>query len=411
METKKYYWEQIGVSAELSLFIAEPAESNDTCDEMHVMLHIEPRGELFDGQVSRAYQAEKLLIGLPELQGARAIFKRYFLSDATNQMPVLEARRHSKGFADPIYADDIAVSAIQQPPLDGSKIAIWIYFQRGSKLTNVHDVIVAEHNGYRHLYKWGLCVPSGDSYYQTRTLLEDYEHDLSRFDARPTTESIAGLPAKPATIASNCIRTWFFVRDVDTQYAGLVKARKENFEEQGLNEHTHYIASTGIGGNPANPRAIVQLGTYALTGFDPKQQYYLYAKTHLNPTIEYGVTFERGTVVEFGDRAQVYISGTASINNKGEVMHIGDIVRQTERMWENVSELLKEGNASFDDVMQIIVYLRDLCDYPIVKEMFDRRFPDIPRVITLAPVCRPTWLIEMECIATPRRKNPEYRDF
>lgn len=396
METKKYYWEQIGVSAELSLFIAEPAESNDTCDEMHVMLHIEPRGELFDGQVSRAYQAEKLLIGLPELQGARAIFKRYFLSDATNQMPVLEARRHSKGFADPIYADDIAISAIQQPPLDGSKIAIWIYFQRGSKLTNVHDVIVAEHNGYRHLYKWGLCVPSGDSYYQTRTLLEDYEHDLKRFGA---------------TLEQNCIRTWFFVRDVDTQYAGLVKARKENFEEQGLNEHTHYIASTGIGGNPANPRAIVQLGTYALTGFDPKQQYYLYAKTHLNPTIEYGVTFERGTVVEFGDRAQVYISGTASINNKGEVMHIGDIVRQTERMWENVSELLKEGNASFDDVMQIIVYLRDLCDYPIVKEMFDRRFPDIPRVITLAPVCRPTWLIEMECIATPRRKNPEYRDF
>ncbi len=396
METKKYYWEQIGVSAELSLFIAEPAESNDTCDEMHVMLHIEPRGELFDGQVSRAYQAEKLLIGLPELRGARAIFKRYFLSDATNQMPVLEARRHSKGFADPIYADDIAISAIQQPPLDGSKIAIWIYFQRGSKLTNVHDVIVAEHNGYRHLYKWGLCVPSGDSYYQTRTLLEDYEHDLKRFGA---------------TLEQNCIRTWFFVRDVDTQYAGLVKARKENFEEQGLNEHTHYIASTGIGGNPANPRAIVQLGTYALTGFDPKQQYYLYAKTHLNPTIEYGVTFERGTVVEFGDRAQVYISGTASINNKGEVMHIGDIVRQTERMWENVSELLKEGNASFDDVMQIIVYLRDLCDYPIVKEMFDRRFPDIPRVITLAPVCRPTWLIEMECIATPRRKNPDYRDF
>lgn len=396
METKKYYWEQIGVSAELSLFIAEPTDGADTCDEMHVMLHIEPRGELFEGQISRAYQAEKELLALPELQGAKAVYKRFFLSDATNQMPVLQARRQGKGIEDPIYADSFALSVIQQPPLDGSKIAIWIYFQRGSKLSNQHDVIVAEHNGYRHLYQWGLCIPSGDSYYQTKTLLEDYEHDLHRFGA---------------TLEQNCIRTWFFVRDVDTQYAGLVKARKENFEEQGLNAQTHYIASTGIGGNPANPRAIVQLGTYALTGFEPKQQYYLYAKTHLNPTIEYGVTFERGTVVEFGDRAQVYISGTASINNKGEVMYVGDIVRQTERMWENVGELLKEGNASFDDVMQIIVYLRDLCDYPIVKEMFDRRFPNIPRVITLAPVCRPTWLIEMECIATPRRQNPEYRNF
>lgn len=396
METKKYYWEQIGASAELSLFIAEPTDGADTCDEMHVMLHIEPRGELFEGQISRAYQAEKELLALPELQGAKAVYKRFFLSDATNQMPVLQARRQGKGIEDPIYADSFALSVIQQPPLDGSKIAIWIYFQRGSKLSNQHDVIVAEHNDYRHLYQWGLCIPSGDSYYQTKTLLEDYEHDLQRFGA---------------TLEQNCIRTWFFVRDVDTQYAGLVKARKENFEEQGLNAQTHYIASTGIGGNPANPRAIVQLGTYALTGFEPKQQYYLYAKTHLNPTIEYGVTFERGTVVEFGDRAQVYISGTASINNKGEVMYVGDIVRQTERMWENVGELLKEGNATFDDVMQIIVYLRDLCDYPIVKEMFDRRFPDIPRVITLAPVCRPTWLIEMECIATPRRQNPEYRNF
>lgn len=409
MNTKKYYWEELGVTAELSTFIAEATEDASACDEMHAMLHIEPRGEPFEGQISRAYQAERMLLALPELHDAQAVYKRFFLSDATNQLPVLQAHRHDKGFNDPIYADSFALSVIQQPPLDGSKIAIWIYFQRGSQLSNIHDVIVAEHNGYRHLYKWGLCIPSGDSYYQTKTLLEDYEDELRHFDANPTT--VVGAPAKPATIADNCIRTWFFVRDVDTQYAGLVKARKENFAEQGLNEHTHYIASTGIGGNPANPRAIVQLATYALTGFEPRQQYYLYAKTHLNPTIEYGVTFERGTVVEFGDRAQIYISGTASINNKGEVMHIGDIVSQTERMWENVGELLKEGNATFDDVMQIIVYLRDLCDYPVVKEMFDRRFPDIPRVITLAPVCRPTWLIEMECIATPRRQNPEYRNF
>ena len=155
----------------------------------------------------------------------------------------------------------------------------------------------------------------------------------------------------------------------------------------------------------------MQLATYALTGFEPEQQRYLHAYTHLNPTIEYGVTFERGTVVEFGDRAQIYISGTASINNRGEVLHLGDIVKQTERMWENVEMLLKEGDSGFEDVMQIIVYLRYLCDYQVLKQMFDEKFPNTPRVITLAPVCRPTWLIEMECIATPRRKNPQYRDY
>jgi enamine deaminase RidA (YjgF/YER057c/UK114 family) len=191
----------------------------------------------------------------------------------------------------------------------------------------------------------------------------------------------------------------------------MVKARKENFIEQGLTESTHYIASTGIGGLPADTRALVQLGTYAITGFEPAQQRYLYAPSHLNPTYEYGVTFERGTLMEYGDRSHVFISGTASINNKGEVMHIGNIVKQTERMWENVEKLLEEAGTTYDDVMQIIVYLRDTADYATVKEMFDKRFPDKPTVITLAPVCRPTWLIEMECIAVAPNSNDKYREF
>ena len=192
--------------------------------------------------------------------------------------------------------------------------------------------------------KMGMHEHKGDSAWQTESLLINYEETLQSFNA---------------TLADNCIRTWFFVRDVDTQYAGMVKARKENFAEQGLTEQTHYISSTGIGGLPADTRALVQMGTYALTGFEPSQQRYLYAPTHLNPTYEYGVTFERGTVMEYGDRAHVFLSGTASINNKGEVVHVGNIVKQTERMWENVGVLLEEGGASFDDVMQIIVYRAD----------------------------------------------------
>ena len=66
---------------------------------------------------------------------------------------------------------------------------------------------------------------------------------------------------------------------------------------------------------------------------------YLYAPTHLNPTYEYGVSFERGTYVDYGDRRQVFISGTASINHRGEVVYPGDIRKQTERMWENVETL------------------------------------------------------------------------
>ena len=105
------------------------------------------------------------------------------------------------------------------------------------------------------------------------------------------------------------------------------------------------------------------------------------------------------------------ISGTASINNKGEVMYPGDIEKQTLRMWENVETLLNEASCTFDDVMQIIVYLRDISDCQIVKSLFDRKFPQIPWIITLAPVCRPQWLIEMECVAVKCENNPQFKNF
>ena len=73
--------------------------------------------------------------------------------------------------------------------------------------------------------------------------------------------------------------------------------------------------------------------------------------------------------------------------------------------------LLAEADTTFDDVAQIIVYLRDMGDYDIVSRMFRRTFPSTPYVITLAPVCRPTWLIEMECVAIRQCDNPDFRDF
>ena len=207
------------------------------------------------------------------------------------------------------------------------------------------------------------------------------------------------LAEEGCKLADNCIRTWFFVNDVDLNYGGVVRARNQVFFTQGLTQNTHFIASTGIGGRQADPNVLVQMDNYAIAGVLEQQIRHLYAPTHLNRTSDYGVSFERGTVVEYGDRRQVFISGTASINNKGEIVHPGNIVKQTERMWENVEQLLKEAGCTFDDMAHIIVYLRDIADYHTVKEMFDKRFPDTPRIITYAPVCRPGWLIEMECMA------------
>ena len=376
-------FESLGVSVQLSSFCPEGGAG-----EWHAMLHVEPRGDLFQSQYDRLIEAERQLLSRDDIRGARVIFKRYFLSDGTNQQPLM----HDE-------PDTCTVSYIQQPPLDGSKLALWLYLQRGTEVEDRADGMgstLVRHNGYEHLWTMGMTVPEGSSYAQTRTLLEDYEQLLA---------------GREATMEANCIRTWFFVRDVDTSYKGMVVARRENFEREGLSRSTHYIASTGIGGNPSDPRAVIQFGSYALKGFRPEQQQYLYALSHLNRTDEYGVTFERGTRMTYGDRSHLIISGTASIDHRGEVLHVGDIEQQTLRMWENVEALLSEGGGNFSDVMQIVVYLRDISDYDVVSRMFRERLPEIPTVFTLAPVCRPSWLIEMECIAVTPEGNKDFPDF
>ena len=358
---------------ELTRFVAGDVE------ETHAMLHVEAADELFVDQLHRLNLTLQEFMAQPETSGAKMVFMRYFLSDATNQAPLI-ANTH-----------DCTVSFIQQPPLNGSKVALWIYLQKGTDVSNMNGSTVVSHNGYRHIWTMGLTNTSVDtSYMQTWKTMLSYIDTLKLFGA---------------TLKDNCIRTWFYVRDVDTQYGGLVKSRRECFMEQGLTADTHYIASTGIGGTPADPKAIIQMGCYAITGFEAEQQRYLYALTHLNKTEEYGVTFERATLMQYGDRDHIYISGTASINNKGEVVHVGDVRKQTYRMWENVEKLLEEGGMAFDDIMQIIVYLRDGADYKLVQKLFEEKFPDKPCVITLAPVCRPTWLIEMECIAVKKAQR------
>ena len=368
-----------GVRIELTHFTAGEVT------ELHAIVHVAGRGEMFESQLARLKKGEEALMEMDETKDAKVVFKRYFLSDATNQAPLIEEQ------------NTCTVSYIQQPPLDGSKVAAWIYLQKGTAITQQHGSAVVSHNGYQHIWTMGLMDTTVESsYMQTWKTLLAYIDTLKQFGA---------------TLERNCIRTWFFVRDVDTQYNGLVKSRRECFMEQGLTPDTHFIASTGIGGTPADPKALVQMGSYAMTGFEPEQQRYLYALTHLNKTYEYGVTFERGTLMQYGDRNHVYISGTASIDHHGEVLHVGNVKKQTLRMWENVETLLAEGGMTYDDVMQIIVYLRDCADYEIVKQMFDEKFPHMPYVITLAPVCRPTWLIEMECMAVKKAQNDNFRNF
>ena len=372
---------------EVEVQIASFSNGNEV-SEYHIILQGTQPTLTYKEQLNNLTDVyNSLLTG--ELKGASALFKRYFLSDAANQEEMLLAMATE-------YSD-CALSIVEQPPLNGTKIALWVYLQTDVQSRALpNGLFEAVHGNYRHFWGGSAFNRAANSEYQTRLLLNDYVMQLMEQGCR---------------LADNCIRTWFFVQNVDVNYAGVVKARNEVFVTQNLTEKTHYISSTGIGGRHADPKVLVQMDTYAVAGLQPEQIHFLYAPTHLNPTYEYGVSFERGTYVDYGDRRQIFISGTASINNKGEVVYPGNIRKQTERMWENVETLLKEAECTFENLGQMIVYLRDIADYAVVKAMYDQRFPHTPKVFVHAPVCRPGWLIEMECMGVKECKNKGYAPF
>ena len=353
--------------------------------EYHVMVRVTDPHLTYTEQVE-ALLASYARLAEGELKGNCAVFKRFFLSDAANQTDYLLAMLAEDS--------DCPLSIVEQPPLDGSKVAMWAYLQKGVQVKALtKGIYEVKHGTYRHLWMAGACNRALNSECQMRLLFNDY---------------VMQLLENGCSLANNCIRTWLYVQNVDVNYAGVVKARNEVFTTQNLTDKTHFIASTGIAGRHADPNVWVQMDAYAVDGVRQEQIHYLYAPTHLNPTYEYGVSFERGTYVDYGDRRQVFISGTASINNKGEIVHPGDIRKQTLRMWENVETLLKEAECTFDHVGHLLVYLRDIADYVVVEEMFEERFPNIPKVFLLAPVCRSGWLIEMECMAVKSVCHPQF---
>ncbi len=356
--------------------IASFTTADSEVAEHHVMIHVTDHRLPYSSQLKAIDDTLTQLVH-GQLGGAKPVFKRYFLSDAYNQSGEVLSLE--------LDYSDYALSVIQQSPLDGTKIALWVYLQTHVETRALPSGLYeVRHGRYRHLWNASAHNLAKNSEYQTRLLLNEYIMQLAQEGCR---------------LADNCIRTWFFVNDVDNNYPGVVKARNQVFFTQDLTDDTHFIASTGIGGRQADPKVLSQMDNYAIDGLQPGQVSYLYAAHRLNRTSDYGVSFERGTRVDYGDRRHVFISGTASINNKGEIVHPGDVAAQTRHMWGNVEALLGEAGCTYDDVMQMIVYLRDIADYDTVRQLYDERFPHTPRVIVLAPVCRSGWLVEMECMA------------
>ncbi len=379
--------------------VARSFKGANGCTEHFFMIDA-PQGCGFAEQIKALQERYTAALKDRGLTPETAIFRRIFLSDILNQADAV----WESPFVEEIAENPVATSIIQQLPLSGSKIALFAYHIESPDPFEKEFIgprhMLLRKNGMRHLWSAGPWVdgkpPMPAPAAETRAVFD---------------ELMQVLEAQGANLADHCVRTWLFIKDVDIFYQDMVDSRRELFDANGLTQKTHYIASTGIEGTSADRFDTVCMDALSLLDLQDKQIFYLNDFDRLCLTKDYGVTFERGTRVAFADRMHYYISGTASIDNRGNVLHLGDVLKQTERAVENVDALLKSGGASMDDMMYMIAYLRDPADYQCVSGYLRDNFPDLPCIVVQGRVCRPEWLVELEGIAAAPNSDPTLPSF
>ncbi|MDO5309284.1 MAG: endoribonuclease L-PSP [Planctomycetia bacterium] len=218
-------------------------------------------------------------------------------------------------------------------------------------------------------------------------------------------------------------RTWLYQGNIvlperDTQrYKELNRARSDffygvSFIEEYLPKNVKlgaiYPASTGIGADDVDvAMSCVALQTeredvIVVPMENPNQiSAFNYAQRYSPKSPK----FARAMALAYNDRCSVYVSGTASIVDQTTV-HIGDPVAQTNQTLDNIEALISESNlashgitgfdANLKDLVVARVYVKNREHFDVIREVCQKRMPEVPLVYTFADVCRDDLLVEVE---------------
>lgn len=364
-----------------------------------VELHcrVQPRADAvnFGDQVRSVYDELLQLLFEHRLSIHDVLCERLFFSDIACQFG------HARQVRASVYGGDDAecqpaTTYLQQPPCqEGRQIELQAYALRSRD--GSHDVhtltdLPAPASGK-------LLTSPGYSELFLSNLVGPADQLTAGFGAQ-----CAGLFEQLGTVlrvhsipVSQLVRTWIYLRDLADDYEELNHVRNAAFADWGVRR---LPASTGIEGGTSPIRWRCAADAYAVWGEGPLDISVMHGDT-LGEANDYGAAFSRGLRVERSDRTVLYVSGTASIDQRGDVVHGGDARGQSHRMLDNIEALLHAQGAGLSDVVSAVTYLKSRSYLPLFEEVFrERGVPaDMINSFVEADVCRAEWLCEIELTA------------
>ena len=350
-------------------------------------------------QAEATYGALTALVAQAGASSADVASETIFLRDVGRDLPlVLDVRSRVLAAAGQA-AGAVAPGVIQQAPLDGGgalAVAAAAVVPRHRAAWAVRDVPAEPACGCAGCARTSArLVQLGDQVTLYSTNVHGVGSDAFA-EAFQMFEAGEALLARCGMTFRDVVRTWIHLRDIDRDYDALNRARRAFFVDHGVDPRP---ASTGVQGGPAPDGHAFSLRLQAHRSPRPLALAPMSTPT-LNEAWSYGADFSRGLRVVEANKVALHVSGTASIDEAGQTVHVGDVAAQVERMLRNIATLLAQQGATFADLVSGIVYLKRPDDTPLLRALCRRQgFDGFPCAVVEAPLCRPELLCEAEALA------------
>jgi enamine deaminase RidA (YjgF/YER057c/UK114 family) len=194
---------------------------------------------------------------------------------------------------------------------------------------------------------------------------------------------------------SNVVRTWFYVSDILDWYAEFNAVRSGIFEERGI-FGTYVPASTGIGGRNPFGLAVVGSALALQSKIDELTVQEIPSPLQCSPG-DYGSSFSRAAEVRSPQLQSVFVSGTASIDETGKTVHLGDVDAQVDQTFRVVEAILESRGMGFEHVTRGNAFFKHPKDAESFGDVLKKfGLPQARLVVSHHDVCRDDLLFEME---------------
>ena|SRR5688572_18540824 len=127
-------------------------------------------------------------------------------------------------------------------------------------------------------------------------------------------------------------------------------------------------------------------------------------RTRINPpnfTKTMGA-YSQALKVDLGTKSMIFLSGQIAMDADGVAVAPNDISAQTRYIFENIKTILQEANATFDDVVKVQIFMKDVSkflQFTAVRNEYLENIKPVSTLVEISNTVKEGCDIEIEVIA------------